>query len=183
MAVDRVENRLRRVAAALDKGGVRYAVVGGNAVATWVASKNQSATRATKDVGLLVDRGDLDRITAVLASIGFQREDLRSLVVFLDPEEPDRRAGVHLVWAGEKIRPSYAHEAPRLDEAVRDPEEFWVLDLGPLVRMKLTSFRDIDRVHVGDMLSVGLIDNSVRAGLPADIRERLDIVEASMDDG
>ena len=63
MAVDRVERRLRRVAAALDAASIPYALVGGNAVASWVARVDPSATRATKDVDLLVRRADLDRIT------------------------------------------------------------------------------------------------------------------------
>ena len=44
--------------------------------------------------------------------------------------------------------------------------------------MKLTSFRDVDRVHVADLLSVGLIDDAVRASLPRDLLERLKAVEA-----
>ena len=36
MAVDRVEKRLRKVTAALDAAGVKYAVIGGNAVAAWL---------------------------------------------------------------------------------------------------------------------------------------------------
>ncbi len=182
MAVDRVERRLKRVATALDQAGIRYAVIGGNAVATWVARKNRSATRATKDVDLLVDRSDAGRVTSTLESLGFQKHDLRRLVLFIDPEEPDRRSGVHLVWAGERVRPSYTHAAPQLAEAVRDPEDFWVIDLPALVRMKLTSFRDIDRVHIADMLGVGLIDSAVRSALPADLIERLDTIEDSLED-
>lgn len=182
MAVDRVERRLKRVAMALDRAGIRYAVIGGNAVAAWVGRKNRSATRATKDVDILVDRGDAGHVTPTLESLGFAKQDFRRLVLFIDPEEPDRRSGVHLVWAGEKVRPSYLHPAPKLDEAVRDPEDFWLLDLPALVRMKLTSFRDIDRVHIADMLGVGLIDATVRATLPADLVERLDVVEATLEE-
>jgi hypothetical protein len=183
MAVDRVERRLRRVTAALDAAQIRYAVIGGNAVAAWVGRVDPSATRATKDVDLLAARGDLDQITKVMDGLGYRREDLRSLVRFVDPDEPSRRAGVHLVWAGELVRPSYAAPAPSLDEAVRDPEGFLVLDLGALVRMKLTSFRDIDRVHIADMLSVGLIDEAVRAALADELRERLAAIEQTIDEG
>lgn len=165
MAVERVQQRLRRVTAALDAAGIRYAVVGGNAVAAWVGRVDPGATRATKDVDLLC-RADTPRITATLSSLGFTREDLRGLVIFLDPDEPSRRSGVHLVWAGERVRPSYLLPAPSVEEAVRDPEGFSVVDLAALVRMKLTSFRDIDRVHVADMLSVGLVDRAVKASLP-----------------
>jgi hypothetical protein len=182
MAVDRVERRLRKVTAALDQAGIPYAVVGGNAVAAWVGRIDPSATRATKDVDLLVRRNDLDRVTSTMKSLGFEREDLRSLVLFIDPDEPSRRSGVHVVWADELVRPSYLEPAPSVTEAVRDPEGFLVLELTALVRMKLTSFRDIDRVHVADLLSVGLIDATVRSQLSEALRERLSQIEQSVDE-
>lgn len=182
MSVERVQQRLRKVAAALDAAGVKYAVVGGNAVASWVGRVDQGATRATKDVDLLVQRADTPRITAAITALGFSREDLRDLVLFIDPEEPSKKSGVHLVWADEKIPPSYTVKSPSVDEAVRDPEGFLVLDLPALVRMKLTSFRDVDRVHIADMLSVGLIDEPCRASLPTELRERLEQVEQNQAD-
>lgn len=177
MAVERVQQRLRKVTAALDAAGVRYAVVGGNAVAAWVSRVDAGATRATKDVDLLVRRSDVPAITAVITKLGFAREDLRDLVLFIDPDEPSKKAGVHLVWAGEKIRPSYTVLSPTVEEAVRDPEGFLVLDLPALVRMKLTSFRPVDQVHVADMMSVGLVDERVKAALPPELRLRLAHVE------
>ena len=48
--------------------------------------------------------------------------------------------------------------------------------------MKLTSFRDIDRVHVADLLAVGLIDDRVRKELPAALAERLAQVERTADE-
>ena len=182
MAMQRIEERLNRVTAALDAAGVAYAVVGGNAVAAWVASVDPAATRTTKDVDLLVRKADLERITAVLSGLGFQREDLRSLVLFLAPDEPSRRSGVHLVWASERVRPSYQHPTPQVEEATRSLAPFAVLDLAPLVRMKLTSLRDIDRVHIADLLRTGLITDDIRARLPADLLERLRRVEAELDD-
>lgn len=74
MAVDRVERRLRRVTAALDQAGIPYAVIGGNAVAAWVGRVDPGATRATKDVDLLVRKEDADRITKVMTDLGFTRE-------------------------------------------------------------------------------------------------------------
>lgn len=90
-------------------------------------------------------------------------------------------SGVHLIWAGKKVRPSYLHEAPSVDEAVFDPEGFWVLDLPALVRMKLTSLRDMDRVHVADLLRVGMIDEAVRSALPGDLVERLEAIEKTIE--
>lgn len=115
-----------------------------------------------------------------MRGLGFVREDLRSLVLFTDPEEPSHRSGVHLVWADELVRPSYRCPAPSVTEAIRDPEGFWVLNLPALVRMKLTFNRDIDRAHVADMLSVGLIDGPTRTALPAPLRERLADIERSL---
>ena len=179
MAVERVQQRLRKVTAALDAAGVAYAVVGGNAVASWVGRVDPGATRATKGVDLLVRRGDVPRVSAVITGLGFARENLRDLVLFIDPEEPSKKSGVHLVWANERIRPSYAVPSPSVEEAERDPEGFSVLGLAALVRMKLTSFRPIDQVHVHDMMSVGLIDAAVRDSLPAELQVRMAEIEAA----
>lgn len=176
MAMDRVEKRLRQVSAALDAEDIPYAVVGGNAVAAWVSRIDPAATRATKDVDLLVRRDDDQRISRVMARLGFTREDLRRLVLFIDPQEPSKRSGVHLVWADTLIRPSYVCPSPSVGEAVRDPEGFAVLDLPALVRMKLTSNRDIDRVHVADLAQVGLIDEALASALPAELQERLSVI-------
>lgn len=181
MAMERVERRLKQVTAALDDADIPYAVVGGNAVAAWVATVDPAATRTTQDVDILVRRADLQQITQTLTKLGYRREDLRDLVIFVDPNEPSRRSGVHLVWAGEKVRPSYGHPTPDVDAAVREPGAFAVLDLAALVHMKLTSLRDIDRVHIADLLSVGLIDDRVRAALPPDLREPLAAIERDLD--
>lgn len=47
------------------------------------------------------------------------------------------------------------------------------------MRMKLTSFRDKDRVHIRDLDSVGLITPEIEAGSPEEFRERLAQVRAS----
>ncbi len=181
MAMERVERRLKQVTGALDDAAIPYAVVGGNAVAAWVATVDPAATRTTKNVDILVRRADLQQITQTLTKLGYRREDLRDLIIFVDPAEPSRRSGVRLVWAGEKVRPSYLHRTPDVDEAVRESGAFAVLDLAALVRMKLTSLRDIDRVHIADLLSVGLIDDRIRAGLPLDLQERLADIERALD--
>jgi hypothetical protein len=178
MAVERVERRLRQVTAALDAAGIPYAVCGGNAVAAWVSRVDPAATRATKDVDLLVRPGDEPKIAEVMRSLGFERRDLRRMVLFIDPEEPSTRSGVHLVWADTFIRPSYLARSPSVNETVQDPTGFRVLDLPALVRMKLTSFRDIDRVHLADLMEVGLVDEAVRKSLPPDLRSRLDQIRA-----
>ena len=183
MAVNRVEERLRKVTKALDAAGVPYAVIGGNAVAAWVATADPHATRATKDVDVLVRLEHRDRIAAAMASLGFVEHDLRRILMYIDPAEPSRRSGVHFVWADTLIKPSYAAPSPSVEESIRGSEGFLVLTLPALLRMKLTSFRDIDRVHVRDLIKVGLVNASVRATLSAPLQTRLAEIESSEVDG
>src|SRR5213082_4249517 len=65
-AVAKVRERLMRATAALNKAGVPYAVVGGHAVASWVATVDEGAVRNTGDVDLLIRREDLPAVTAAL---------------------------------------------------------------------------------------------------------------------
>lgn len=179
MAVDRVEKLLRKVGKALDKARVPYAVVGGNAVAAWVATVDDGAVRATKDVDILVRRSDLGQVTAALKPAGLVPVEVLGVTMFVDRRRPNPRTGVHLVFADERIRPHYAHPAPNTQSVVRSPAGFLVVDLPALVRMKLQSYRDIDRVHIRDLLSIGLLDVALIQTLPDDLRQRLRDVQAT----
>ena len=64
-AVEKVRERLDRSCAALENAQVPYAVIGGNTVAAWVATKDDGAVRNTRDVDLLLQVEDLDRATEV----------------------------------------------------------------------------------------------------------------------
>src|SRR5713226_9564295 len=86
-AVARVRERLLRATAALNQLGVAYAVVGGNAVASWVATIDEGAIRNTRDVVLLVRRSDLPAITAALEQAGFVHDELLDVVMFRDGAE------------------------------------------------------------------------------------------------
>jgi hypothetical protein len=58
-AVAKVRDRLLRSTAALGEAGIPYAVVGGHAVASWVASIDEGAVRNTPDIDLLVEAENL----------------------------------------------------------------------------------------------------------------------------
>src|SRR5713101_4071058 len=83
-AVERVKERLLRAASALEKAGVPYAVVGGNAVAAWVSRVDESAVRNTQDVDILIRRADLDAATTALSQVGFVRRHVAGIDLFLD---------------------------------------------------------------------------------------------------
>src|SRR5437763_11704918 len=75
-AVAKVRERLLRATAALNKAGIPYAVVGGNAVASWVATVDDGAVRDTRDVDLLIRRSDLPAVSTAFEQAGFVRTDL-----------------------------------------------------------------------------------------------------------
>jgi hypothetical protein len=172
LAVAKVRDRLLRATAALNAAKIPYAVVGGNAVASWVARIDEGAVRTTRDIDLLVRRDDLPAITAALERAGFVREEVLEVTMFLDGRDAKPSESVHLLFSGEKTRPDHPLPAPDV-ETTEDPAGFRVLTLESLVVMKLMSNRRKDQVHVADMVAVGLIDASWVAKLPPVLAERL----------
>ncbi len=176
-AVDAVRERARRMAIALDQAGIAYVVVGGNAIAAWVARVDVEAVRNTKDVDVLVRREDFERVIEVLESVGFVHRNVAGIDVFLDGPEGSIRSASQVVFAGEWVQQDYLLPAPDVAESEAGPE-FTVASLDALVRMKLTSFRLQDRVHLIDLLDVGLIDESWSERLPRQLGRRLqDLIE------
>jgi hypothetical protein len=171
-AVEKVRERLLRASAALEGAGVPYAVVGGNAVAAWVARVDEAAVRNTQDVDIVLRRNDLNAAVAALATAGFVYRHSAGIDMFLDGPQARARDAVHVVFAGEKIRSEYLLPAPDVSES-EPAASYRVLTLEALVRMKLTSFRDKDRTHLRDLLEVGLIDASWKPRFPAELAARL----------
>jgi hypothetical protein len=171
-AVEKVKERLLRATAALEKAGVPYAVIGGNAVAAWVSRVDEAAVRNTRDVDLLLRRSDFEAARAALEGAGFVYRHAASIDMFLDGPGAKARDAVHVVFGGEKVRQDSPLPAPDVSESEASGS-FRVLNLDALVRMKLTSFRLKDRVHLLDMMSVGLVDASWRDRLPPQLAVRL----------
>ena len=172
-AVEKVRERLRRASKALEDAGVRYAVIGGNAVAAWVATVDESAVRNTRDVDILLDPDDFALARKALEADGFIYRHVAGIDLFLDG--PAARAGdaVHIVFARQKVRPQSVEPAPDVRDTVRLGEGLRVVPLETLVRMKLTSFRDRDRTHLRDLIGVGLITERDPANLPDLLAARL----------
>jgi hypothetical protein len=171
-AVEDVRQRACRAAGALQGAGISCVVVGGQAVAAWVARVDREAVRNTKDVDMLVRRQDFARIIDVLQAVGFVHQNVVGVDLFLDGPQGSVRSAVHVIFAGEKVRPGYLLPAPDISESEAGPD-FRVPTLDALVRMKLTSFRLKDKVHLLDMLDVGLIDPDWCSRLPAELAARL----------
>jgi len=176
MAVDEVSNRLQRITRALEEANIPYALIGGQAVALWVATRDPAAVRTTKDVDILLRREDLPKARAAALSIGMDYFEVVAVGMFLEHDDPNPRKAVHLLWAGEKVRPEYALPSPTIDERQALEPGKQVVSLAGLVRMKLMSNRDQDRVHLRDMIDVGLIGRELLADLPPELSQRLDVL-------
>ncbi len=171
-AVEKVKDRLRRVTTALNEAEVPYAIIGGNAVQHWVAQVDESVVRNTRDVDIILNESDLERATAALEQVGFRYRRAAGVSMFLDGPNAKARDAVHVVFSGQKVREEYPEPVPSIDD-YELIEDVRTLPLEALVRMKLTSFRRKDQVHILDMISIGLVDESWPAKFSPELQVRL----------
>ncbi len=171
-AVERVKQRLIRAVEALEAAESPTPSSGGHAVAVWVSRVDEGGVRNTPDVDILIRRQDLEAAMAALASAGFLPGRVGEMALFLDDPDASPRGPLHLIFAGEKVRPEHHHPAPDVNES-EVSESFRVVTLQALIRMKLTSYRLKDKVHLLDMIDIGLIDQSTVATVPPELAHRL----------
>ncbi|MGA2259646.1 MAG: hypothetical protein ABSG53_33640 [Thermoguttaceae bacterium] len=175
--MEMVERRLRRTIRVLEHSGIPYAVVGGNAVRIWVAQVDPLAVRATNDVDILIRPIDLDRLKQAMLDAGFYYRRTLEVDMFVEDELQSPRNAVHIVLSGQMVRSDDYESNPDV-EPCEYGDEFRTLPLEKLVRMKLNSFRLKDKVHLLDMIQVGLIDAGWCERFPDRLRQRLeDLIE------
>ncbi len=171
-AAEAVRDRLRRASAALESHSIPYAVIGGNAVAEWIGRVDAAAVRNTQDVDILLNRTDLEAAKVAMEGAGFVYRHAASIDMFLDGPGAKARDAVHVIFAGEKVRKEYLLPTPQLSES-EAASDFRVLSLEALVRMKLTSYRRKDQVHLGDFIDIGTIDETWPSKFPPELAARL----------
>ncbi len=171
-AVEKVRERLERSCRTLAEAGIPYAVIGGHAVAAWVATKDDGAVRNTQDVDLLLRDEDLDRATEAMEAAGFFRERVMDVTMFLDGRDGKPSQAVHILLAERKVKADHASPTPSVDQViVIDGKR--IVELVELVRMKLNSNRRKDQTHVLDMIGVGLIDHAWPSRFESPLDQRL----------
>ena len=171
-AVEKVQQRLEKTTGILESLGVPYAIIGGHAVRAWVAQVDEAAVRTTRDVDILLRRADLPRVMTAMEQAGFVYRHSAGIDMFLDGVGATARDAVHVLMADEKVRDSDLVAAPDVNESVII-KAHRILTLEALVRMKLNVFRDKDRMHLRDMLEVGLIDQSWTSRCAPELADRL----------
>lgn len=167
-----------RLASALEKAGIPYQVIGGFAVFYHVDAVDPLGARLTRDVDIAVDRRQLQEIAAAVEAAGFRYRHVAGIDMLVDAKEPKARSAVHLIFANEKVRPEYVDSVPGISAPERSKRGYWIAPVADLVRMKLTSFRLKDKVHIQDLDSARLITPEIEASLPEALRARLEEVRA-----
>jgi len=171
--VEKLFDTLKRFTVALSQAGIEYRVIGGMAVFLHVNERDTMAARLTNDIDVAVDRRDIGSIARAVEPFGFTYRHVAGVDMLVETAKPKARSAVHLIFVREKVRPEYLEPVPDFSPVTPTSDGVLIAPVADLVKMKLTSFRLKDRVHIQDMDGVGLITPEIEAGLPEPLRQRL----------
>jgi hypothetical protein len=177
--VDQLFEVAGRLAKALSQAGIEYRVVGGFAAYMHVNEVEPIAARLTRDIDVAIDRADLEAIIEATRPFGFKYRHAAGVDMLVDVEAPKAHSAVHLLFIREKVRKDYTETVPDFSPAVRYGNGISVVSVADLIKMKLTSFRLKDRVHIQDLDGAGLITPDIEAQLSPELKSRLDEVRAT----
>lgn len=166
---------LQKLSLPLEEAGVPHELVSWLAVSLHVENADSTHSSLTRDIDIMIRRGDMTRVVAIAEQHGFRFRHSAGLDMLLYGETNSDRDAVHLLFSGEKVKETQfeAHPNIRPVRAGLHGQEFLVIPVVDLVRMKLSSYRDKDRVHVRGMEAAGLITLEVEQTLGEELRARL----------
>jgi hypothetical protein len=176
--VEQLFARIQQFHSLLTAAGVPYRLVGGLAVFIHVSERDPLRARLTSDVDAAILRADLPAVIHAASKAGWSYRHIAGVDMLVETEHPKTRSAVHLVFLNEKVRPEYLEAVPDSPPAATG-EGILLATVADLVRMKLTSYRLKDRVHIQDLDAVGLITAEIEAQLPEIFRSRLAEIRAS----
>ena len=177
--VEQLFQVMKRFTDALSQAGIEYRVIGGMAVFLHVRDRQPIAARLTNDVDAAVRRTDLQAIIRAVEPFGFRHRHAAGVDMLVDIAKPNARSAIHLIFVGEKVRKVYPEPVPGFSPPAKTVEGALIAPVADLVRMKLTSFRLKDKVHIQDLDGVGLITPEIEAQLPDLLQQRLAEVRAA----
>jgi hypothetical protein len=166
---------LHKITGTLAAENIPHELIGGLAVLIHVEAADPTHTTLTRDVDLMVHRSDLERIKKAAAKSDFRFRHAAGVDMLLYGSTESAKNAVHLIFSGEKVRPNQATPNPPIRPEMKTihGREVFVVPLVDLVRMKLSSYRDKDRVHIRSMDAAGLIGPEIENTLPKDLQSRL----------
>jgi len=121
---------------------------------------------------ILIRPEDLDQLKQVMAENGYHYRKAAGLDMFLEGKEDSVRYAIHIVLANRMVKQDDFEPNPDV-EPVEYGDGIRILPLERLVRMKLNSFRLKDRVHLLDMIEVGIVDDAWITKFPKPLSDRL----------
>jgi hypothetical protein len=117
---------------------LEYRIVGGLATYLYVEERDPDAGRLTKDIDIAVRREDLLKIAAAARNFGFEHRHVAGVDMLVRSSDPSARRAIHLVFAGEKVRPHYLEPVPQLGPH-QTIQSLKLVPLADLVHMKLNT--------------------------------------------
>ena len=165
---------VHKVADMFTAEGVPYEIIGGMAVAAHIDRVDRDQVMLTRDVDIMIDRSDFEMVKEAAPRHGFHFRHAAGLDMLLHGDEKKAIRGVHLLFSCERVRPNQTPNPSLTPERITlYGKQVSVVPVADLVRMKLNSNRDKDRVHIRAMDAVGLITADVERALPAELHSRL----------
>lgn len=166
--VEQLFDRLRQLHQILTVAGISYRIVGGLAIFIHVFERDPIRARLTADVDAAIQREDLSAVIAAASQVGWVHRRVVGVDMLVDAAQRKARSPIHLHFEDVPCWPP-----DTTGEGVS------IAPVADLVRMKFTSYRLKDRVHIRDLDGVGLITPEIEAALPEALRQRLAEVRAS----
>lgn len=166
---------VHRIADALTEENVPYELVGGLAVLIYLEAADPSQSTLTRDVDVMIDRPQIGQVRRLAEQRGFHFRHSAGLDMLIAGTPEMARNAVHLVFSGEKVREGQAAPNPpiRPEKRLLQGREIAVIALEDLIRMKLSAYRDKDRVHVRALDAAGLISAQIERSLASELQARL----------
>ncbi len=152
---------LHKIAGPLATGQVPHELVGGLAVLIHVEESDPAHSMLTRDVDLMIQRSDMGRVIGIAEGCGFRFR---------------HAAGVDMLLYGDTVKTPihllFSVDISPVQKMVHG-EYVAVIPVADLLRMKLSSWRLKDQVHVQVMDAAGLITPGVEDTLSAELKGRL----------
>jgi hypothetical protein len=175
--VEQLFTLAKTVERAFASAGIEYRVVGGLAAYLYVEEREPDAGRLTKDIDITVRRADLAAIAKAVEPFGLQYRHVAGVDMLVQAGQPSARRAVHMIFSGEKVREEYPEAAPEIGEC-HILQGVRLVPVEQLVRMKLTSFRLKDEMHLKDLDEAGVITPEIESRLSPIQQDRLQQVRA-----
>jgi hypothetical protein len=168
-AFELVHARQAEITRALDAAQIEYALSGSNATYAWIASVEDSAVRAYRNVEFIVNPGDESRTIIALRHLE-QEVNRRADRILLRSRPLQRDRWCDCMFLAGAILQQGCTVPDVETESVSDAK---VLSLSVLVRFQLERWLLDDQVDLRDMIDVGLLDDSWLDRFPAELSARL----------